>query len=59
MIQEIKSPVWDKINRVWIVDYVIKDSSIGVYTQRMTCEALVSAERCIAMVKQQKEKERQ
>lgn len=57
MIQEIKEPVWDKIEHVWVVDYVVKDSSIGVYTQRITCEALISAKRCMAMIEQQKERE--
>lgn len=52
MITNVKPPVWDKNNREWILDYVVNDPDIGIYTQRIRTEALISAHRCIKMIKE-------
>lgn len=51
-IVEIKKPVWDSKNREWILEYVVNDKDIGLYTQVVKCEALISAERIINILKQ-------
>ena len=52
MITDIKTPVWQPDKRQWLVEYTVKDKDAGTYVQKVWCEALVSAERVVALVKE-------
>lgn len=50
MILSVSDPKWDSKIREWVLIYKVKDSTIGVYEQRITAEALISAERVRNMI---------
>lgn len=50
MILSVSDPVWDPKIRQWVLIYKVKDSTIGEYEQRVTTEALISAERVRNMI---------
>ena len=54
-INTILPPKWNPQTREWIIDYTVIDENIGWYVQRVRCEALVSAQRYVELLKQRKE----
>lgn len=52
MITNIKPPVWIPDKRQWLVEYTVKDKDAGAYVQKVWCEALVSAENYLTLIKQ-------
>lgn len=52
MIVDISAPIWQPDKRQWLVEYTVKDKDAGAYVQKVWCEALVSAERVVALVKE-------
>lgn len=55
MITNVKPPVWMPDKRQWLIEYAVADIIDGrniKYYQRVWCEALVSAENYIALIKQ-------
>ena len=54
MITNVKDPVWSPDKRQWLVEYAVADVVDGKnvkYYQRVWCEALVSATKMIAEIK--------
>lgn len=56
MITQVIPPVWIPDKRQWLVEYIVKDQDAGDYIQKVWCEALVSAQRYIELLKQRKER---
>lgn len=54
MIESVSEPVWLPNKRQWQIVYIVKDSEIGKYQQHVWCEALVSAENYLALIKQRR-----
>lgn len=52
MITNVKSPVWMQDKRQWLIEYTVTDKDAGAYVQKVWCEALVSAENYLALIKQ-------
>ena len=52
MITNVKPLVWQPDKRQWLVEYTVKDKDAGAYVQKVWCEALVSAENYLALIKQ-------
>ena len=53
MIESIKEPVWDSTTREWVISYMVKDEDAGFYEQTVRCEALISAENHLKLIKTQ------
>ena len=58
MIEEVKEPYWDKENRRWVLEYLVKDENAGKYIQRIFSDALISITRQHNMVLNEKIKQR-
>lgn len=58
MLVEVKEPTWDKKKRRWILNYVVDDKDIGIYTQTIECEALISASNIYQQLIEHKRRQR-
>ena len=54
-ILDIRDPIWDSSKRIWVLKYAVADEVDGKnvrYIQTITCEALISVERYIQLLKE-------
>lgn len=55
MITNVKPPIWIPDKRQWLIEYTVTDKDAGAYVQKVWCEALVSAQRYVELLKKRKE----